>query len=408
MLYNFYELQRSILNPMATFTSLSASALSHPLNPFSHTPLARQMAASYDLMYRLGKYYHKPEWDLPYTLMRKKKVEVTKEVVIKKPFCELIHFKRAVSKRRKPDPKVLVVAPLSGHHATLLRDTVKSLLPKHEVYVTDWVDANLVPLSEGGFGLEDYIKYIQEFIRYIGSDGHVIAVCQPTVPDLAAISLMSENQDLCTPKSMVLMGGPIDARITPTQVTELAKEKPYSWFEDRLISRVPKRFPGAGRQVYPGFMQLASFVAMNPESHAQSYLEYYLGVLEGNSKVEARHRDFYDNYNSVLDLPAEFYLDTIKHVFQEFSLAKGTLEVGGQVVKPSAIKDVALFTIEGEFDDISGQGQTHAAQDLCSSLTDQKKKRYTVPGCGHYGIFSGSKWRELVYPKIDKFIRDNN
>jgi poly(3-hydroxybutyrate) depolymerase len=301
---------------------------------------------------------------------------------------------------------VLLVAPLSGHHATLLRDTVRALLPNHDIYVTDWVDARMVPVSNGPFHLDDYVKYVQDFIRLLGPDVHVISVCQPTVPVLAAISLMASNNDPCLPRSMVMMGGPIDTRLSPTEVNDLATTKPYSWFETNLIHRVPARHPGAGRRVYPGFLQHAGFLAMNTDRHVRSHHDFYLHLLRGADDDAESHRRFYDEYNAVMDMPAEFYLDTIKVVFQEQRLARGTWEIDGQLVDPSAIKDVALFTIEGELDDISGLGQTAVALTLCSNIPEGKKQHYTAVGCGHYGIFSGRRWREMVYPKIARFIRE--
>lgn len=405
MLYDLHELQRSFLTPLAAFTDSGSQLFSHPYSPFSYTPVSRQIAAAYELVHRLGKDYEKPEWDLETTSINGKDVPVTEQQALKKPFCNLVHFERQLPKSSQPDPTVLLVAPLSGHHATLLRDTVRALLPAHDIYVTDWVDARMVPASDGPFHLNDYVRYIQEFIRLLGPDVHVISVCQPTVPVLAAISLMASNNDTCLPRSMIMMGGPIDTRKSPTQVNRLATTKPYSWFDNNLIHRVPSRFAGAGRPVYPGFLQHAGFVAMNPDRHLQSHYDYYLNLIKGDDSDVEAHRRFYDEYNAVLDMPAEFYLDTIKLVFQEHQLPSGTWEIDGQKVDPSAITNVALFTIEGELDDISGQGQTQAAQGLCSNIPQDRKQHYTAPECGHYGIFSGRRWRETICPKIADFIR---
>src|SRR5690606_31340688 len=306
---------------------------------------------------------------------------------------------------READPRVLVVAPLSGHHATLLRDTVRALLPNHDVYVTDWIDARMVPVARGPFHLNDYVRYVRDFLRWMGPETHVISVCQPTVPVLAAVSLMAADDDPCQPRSLVMMGGPIDARESPTQVNKLATTKPYSWFEDTVIHRVPSRYPGAGRRVYPGFLQHTGFVAMNPDRHVQSHYDFYLNPLRGDQEDAESHRRFYDEYNAVLDLPAEFYLDTIRIVFQEYSLPCKTWEIDGRIVDPAAISKVALFTIEGELDDISGLGQTRAALDLCSNVPEDRKEHYTAPNCGHYGIFSGRRWRQTICPKIADFIR---
>lgn len=365
------------------------------------------MAAGYELMTRIGKEYQKPAWNLPATDINGKSVRVTESVVLDKPFCRLVHFHRDVRQAPQDDPKVLLVAPLSGHHATLLRDTVRALLPGHDVYVTDWIDARMVPLSAGPFHLNDYVRYVQDFIRHLGPDVHVISVCQPTVPVLAAVSLMASANDPRQPRSMVMMGGPIDPRQSPTQVNRLATTKPYSWFENQVIHPVPPRYPGSGRKVYPGFLQHAGFMAMNPDRHMKSHYDFYLDLLRGDDSDAEAHRRFYDEYNAVLDMPAEFYLDTIRMVFQEFALPSGTWEVDGQLVRPADIKKVALFTIEGELDDISGQGQTRAAIKLCKNIPADRKMHYTAPNCGHYGIFSGRRWREMICPKIAEFIRQS-
>lgn len=407
MLYDLHELQRSFLTPLAAFTDTGSQIFSHPYSPFAYTPVSRQIAATYELVHRLGKDYEKPAWGLGTTEINGEQVAVVEQTVLHKPFCNLIHFKREQSSDAAGDPRILLAAPLSGHHATLLRDTVRALLPNHEVYVTDWIDARMVPASAGPFHLNDYVKYIQEFIQFLGPDLHVVSVCQPTVPVLAAISLMAANKDPSLPRSMVMMGGPIDTRESPTQVNRLATTKPYSWFENNLIHRVPSRFPGAGRPVYPGFLQHTGFVAMNPDRHLRSHYDFYLDLLKGDNDDAEAHRQFYNEYNAVLDMPAEFYLDTIKVVFQEHQLPSGTWEVDGQKVDPSAISSVALLTIEGEFDDISGQGQTQAAQKLCSGISQDSKEHYTAQGCGHYGIFSGRRWRETICPKIAAFIRQS-
>ncbi len=406
MLYQLHEMQRAFLTPFAAFTDASSQLFSSPYSPLAYTPMSRQLAASCELMHRMGKEYIKPAWNLPTTTIDGKTVGVTEAVSLDKPFCRLVHFHRDVRQTaNRKDPRVLLVAPLSGHHATLLRDTVRALLPNHDVYVTDWVDARMVPLSEGPFHLNDYVRYVQDFIRHLGPDVHVISVCQPTVPVLAAVSLLATANDPCQPRSMIMMGGPIDPRESPTQVNRLATTKPYSWFENQVIYPVPPRHPGVGRQVYPGFLQHAGFMAMNPDRHLKSHYEFYLDLLRGDDGDAEMHRRFYDEYNAVLDMPAEFYLDTIKTVFQEFDLPNGTWEIDGQLVRPADIKKVALFTIEGELDDISGQGQTRAAIKLCKNIPDERKMHYTAPDCGHYGIFAGRRWREMICPKIAEFIR---
>lgn len=407
MLYQLHEMQRAFLTPFAAFTDAGSQLFSSPYSPLAYTPISRQMAAGYELMTRIGKEYQKPAWNLPDTLVNGKSARVTETVALDKPFCRLVHFHRDVRIAGRDDPKVLLVAPLSGHHATLLRDTVRALLPGHDVYVTDWVDARMVPLSAGPFHLNDYVRYVQDFIRHLGPDVHVISVCQPTVPVLAAVSLMATANDPCQPRSMVMMGGPIDPRQSPTQVNRLATTKPYSWFESQVIHPVPPRYPGAGRKVYPGFLQHAGFMAMNPDRHMKSHYEFYLDLLRGDDSDAEAHRRFYDEYNAVLDMPAEFYLDTIRMVFQDFALPSGTWEVDGQTVRPADIRQVALFTIEGELDDISGQGQTRAAIKLCKNIPAERKAHYTAPNCGHYGIFSGRRWREMICPKIAEFIRQS-
>ncbi|WP_343653829.1 polyhydroxyalkanoate depolymerase, partial [Herbaspirillum sp.] len=287
------------------------------------------------------------------------------------------------------------------------RETVRALLQEHDVFITDWTDARMVPVEQGEFHLHDYVYYVQDFIRTLGPDVHVISVCQPTVPVLAAIALMASANDPKLPRSMTMMGGPIDARKSPTSVNDLATEKPFSWFENTVIYSVPANYPGFGRKVYPGFLQHAGFVAMNPRRHAQSHWDFYMHLRDGDDASAEEHRKFYDEYNAVLDMPAEFYLETIKVVFQDFNLARGTWEIEGKLVRPQDIKSVALFTIEGELDDISGSGQTQAAQELCSSIPKARKQHFTVPKAGHYGIFSGRRWREIVCPKIGEFIRAN-
>ena len=406
MLYHLHELQRALLTPFAAFTDAGSQLFSNPYSPLAYMPLSRQMAAGCELLLRLGKQYQKPAWNLPTTLIDGTTVALRETVALEKPFCRLLHFERDLRQAGpRDDPRLLVVAPLSGHHATLLRDTVRALLPAHDVYVTDWIDARMVPLSAGPFHLDDYVRYIQDFLRELGPNVHVISVCQPTVPVLAAVSLMADADDPCQPASMVMMGGPIDPRQSPTQVNHLATTKPYSWFEKQLIDTVPARYPGAGRRVYPGFLQHAGFVAMNPDRHLKSHYDFYLDLLRGDDGDAAAHRRFYDEYNAVLDMPAEFYLDTIRMVFQEFQLPNGTWQVDGEPVRPADIKDVALLTIEGELDDISGQGQTRAAIGLCRGIPAARKRHYTAAGCGHYGIFSGRRWREMICPKIAEFIR---
>jgi poly(3-hydroxybutyrate) depolymerase len=408
MLYQLYETQRALMAPFAEFASASSKLYNHPLSPFAHTPMAHRISAGFDLMHRLAKEYEKPEFGITTATVDGTPVAVQEQVALAKPFCRLLRFKRftdepSVLLRMKAQPTVLVVAPLSGHHATLLRDTVKSLLQDHKVYITDWTDARMVPAEEGPFHLDDYVAYVQEFIRHVGYDAHVISVCQPTVPVLAAISLMASRGER-TPQTMTMMGGPIDARKSPTAVNNLAMNKSYEWFENNVIYRVPPNYPGATRRVYPGFLQHTGFVAMNPDRHLSSHYDYFLDLVRGDEESAEAHRKFYDEYNAVLDMPAEYYLDTIKTVFQDFALVNGTWRVDGELVRPQDIQSTALLTIEGELDDISGAGQTQAAHGLCTGIPRDRQFHYDVEGAGHYGIFSGRRWREKVYPEVRSFI----
>lgn len=408
MLYQIYETQRAMLAPFAEFASAASKLYSHPLSPYTHIPLAQRMAAGFDLMHRLAKEYEKPAFGITSVTVGASDVAVQERVDLHKPFCRLLRFKRftddtATLEAMRSHPTVLVVAPLSGHHSTLLRDTVRSLLHDHKVFITDWTDARMVPVSKGPFHLDDYVEYVQEFIRHIGPEVHVISVCQPTVPVLAAVSLMASRGETL-PRSLTMMGGPIDARASPTAVNDLAVNKSHSWFENNVIFRVPPNCPGAGRRVYPGFLQHTGFVAMNPNRHVSSHYDYFQDLIRGDGDSADAHREFYDEYNAVLDLPAEYYLDTIKTVFQDFALVNGTWFVRGEHVRPQDISGCALLTIEGELDDITGGGQTRAAHGLCSGIPREHQFHYDVKGAGHYGIFSGRRWREKVYPEVRGFI----
>ena len=408
MLYSLFEAQHTALVPFRVAAELSRGWFGHPFSPLAYSPLSREIAAGSDLFLRLTQRYDKPAWGIEHTTVDGQTVPVTLEVAEARPFCHLLHFRRELQRPRR-DPKVLLVAPLSGHHATLLRDTVRTLLPEHEVWITDWIDARMVPLTEGTFHLDDYVDYVQDFIRLLSDakrpDVNVISVCQPTVPVLAAISLMADREEPATPRTMVMMGGPIDARKSPTAVNNLALKKPHSWFEQTLIHRVPQKYPGFMRRVYPGFLQHLGFVAMNPDRHLNAHWDYYNHLLVGDGESADGHRRFYDEYNAVLDMPAEYYLDTVKTVFQDFALPKGEMRVRDALVQPQRIRDTALLTIEGELDDISGNGQTEAAHLLCLKIPAKRREHYLAPGVGHYGIFSGRRWREMVYPRIREFIR---
>jgi poly(3-hydroxybutyrate) depolymerase len=390
MLYSLHEAQHMALAPWRYWAELARGWFGHPFSPFVYMPLAKRLAASSELFLRITERYEKPQWNI---------AGAEPTVVVAKPFCELVHFRQPTAKKHK----VLLVAPLSGHHATLLRDTVRSLLPAHEVYVTDWVNARLVPLTAGPFHFADYVDYVRDWIRFLSPDVHVISVCQPTVPVLAAISLMATRGDV-QPRTMTMMGGPIDARRSPTAVNNLARKKPYSWFEQHLIERVPAKYPGYMRRVYPGFLQHLGFVAMNPDRHLIAHWDYYHKLVAGDGDSAEAHRRFYDEYNAVLDMPAEYYLDTVKTVFQEHALPRGRMFVRDELVRPQAIRAPALLTIEGELDDISGNGQTEAAHALCLNIPRERRSHFVAPGVGHYGIFSGRRWREMIFPRVRDFI----
>lgn len=410
MLYHLYEVNRALLNPWVTWSGAAAHALSAPDNWLSKLPGVDRIAAGYELFYRLGKDYEKPAFGITVVNAHGREAAVIEERVVELPFCHLLHFKRASDdpvalQKLRDDPKILVVAPLSGHHSTLLRDTVRTLLRDHDVYITDWVDARMVPVDKGAFGLDDYVDYVRRFITHLGADTlHVMSVCQPTVPVLGAVSLMAAAGET-TPLTLTMMGGPIDARKHPTQVNDLATTKPFSWFETNVVFDLPPNYPGKGRRVYPGFLQHAGFVAMNPSRHFSAHWDFYQDLLRGDLDDAAAHRRFYDEYNAVLDLPAEFYLDTIRTVFQQFSLPRGEWIVAGERVAPETIKRSALLTIEGELDDISGLGQTKAAHELCTGIPAKNRSHLEVKGAGHYGIFSGRRWRDVVYPDVRDFIR---
>ncbi len=420
MLYKLYETQRSLMEPFSDLAHAASKAYANPLSIMGQNPFAQRISAGYDLLHRLGKDYEKPEFGLRTIEVDGVDVAIHERVELHKPFCDLRRFKRFTDDSRTLDriknhPAVLIVAPLSGHYATLLRDTVKTMLGDHKVYITDWKNARLVPLSEGEFHLDDYVNYVQEFIRHlqgIYGNCHVMSVCQPTVPVLAAVSLMASRGEK-TPLSMTMMGGPIDARKSPTAVNNLAMNKSHSWFENNVIYRVPTNFPGAGRRVYPGFLQHTGFVAMNPSNHARSHYDYFTDLIKGDDASTEAHRKFYDEYNAVLDMDADYYLETIRVVFQDFSLVSGTWEIRNpkgkvELVRPQDITTTALMSVEGELDDISGSGQTQAVHDICTGVTGKRSTHFEVQGAGHYGIFSGRRWREHVYPRVKEFILANN
>jgi poly(3-hydroxybutyrate) depolymerase len=403
MIYALNEMRLAALAPWNAVAKTSLDLLTSPFSPFAYLPESRRLAAGAEVFCRLTQRYEKPAFGIEEVTAQGVSVRVDERVAIEKPFCRLLRFSKPET--RAVQPKVLLVAPLSGHHATLLRDTVRGLLPDHDVYLTDWTDARMVPIAHGPFHLDDYIDYIREFIRYLAPDVNVISVCQPTVPVLAAVALMADAGEKIAPRTMVMMGGPIDARRSPTTVNDLATRRPMSWFERSVIDTVPAKYPGFMRRVYPGFLQHLGFVAMNPRRHVYAHWDFYNHLVEGDGDSAEAHRAFYDEYNAVLDMPAEYYLDTIQTVFKEHRLAQGTWTVRGDRVRPEAIQRTALLTIEGELDDISGNGQTEAAHGLCTGIPARKREHLLVPKVGHYGIFSGRRWRETISPHIGEFIR---
>jgi poly(3-hydroxybutyrate) depolymerase len=404
MLYQAIEAQLASLVPARLTARWMHQVMSHPMLPHSYTTGFRAAAAWFEMFDRATQRRLKPAFRLETSLVDGEQVPVRETVVAEKPFCRLVHFARE-TKAPRNDPHVLIVAPMSGHHATLLRGTVETLLPAHEVYITDWTDARLVPLSAGPFDLADYIDTIIDLLRVLGPETHVMAVCQPSPAVLAATALMSAANDPATPVSLTLMGGPVDTRISPTAVNRVATSQSLEWFERRVIDLVPPHYPGAMRRVYPGFLQLSGFMSMNPDRHITSHVDFFRHLVVGDGESAAGHRRFYDEYLSVMDLSADFYLDTIRHVFQEHALPTGTFRHRGERVRPDLICKTALMTIEGELDDISGLGQTKAAHALCPSIPAKRRRHLEQPGVGHYGIFNGRKWRQDIYPAWAEFIR---
>lgn len=406
MNYQAYEMAHAMLSPWRVLAQGLKMQLQQPYNPLSYTHMAKSAAAAIDVFESITRRYGKPEWGLETTKIHGLSVPVEIETVLAKPFCNLIHFRRDTGMAgKRHDPKVLIIAPMSGHYATLLRGTVEAMLPEHDVYVTDWVDAREVPVTEGSFDLDDFIDYLIDFTHFIGPKTHLLGVCQPAVPALAAAAVMAADDDPIQPMSLTLMGGPIDTRRNPTAVNKLAEDQPLEWFEQNVISYVPFPNPGFMRPVYPGFVQLSGFMSMNLERHTQAHFDMFEYLVKGDCDSVRQHRAFYEEYLSVMDLTAEFYLQTVKTVFQDHALPKGTMTHRGQRVDCSKIKHTALLTVEGERDDISGLGQTEAAHDLCSSIPDDERYHYVQPGVGHYGVFNGTRWRTEIQPRIREFIR---
>jgi poly(3-hydroxybutyrate) depolymerase len=408
MLYDAYEVQRSLLAGASKLAGLGAGWLNNPANPWGYNSMGPLVAASLEVFAHAAAPRGKPEFGIESVHVRGKDVPVNEEILLRKPFGQLKHFYR---EGIETGPRLLIVAPMSGHYATLLRGTVERLLPSFDVYITDWRDAKLVPLSEGSFDLDDYVDYLIEFLELIGTKTgerpHMLAVCQPSVPAFAATALMDEDKNPHRPKTLTLMGGPIDTRKAPTAVNTLATQRPFSWFEQNVIATVPMIYPGAGRKVYPGFLQLAGFMTMNLGSHLISHWEMFKHLVVGDDESAQATQKFYDEYRSVCDMTAEFYLQTIEVVFQQHQLPEGQMEHRGRLVRPDAIRDTALLAIEGERDDISGIGQTKAALDITTKLPQAKKEYLLAEDVGHYGIFNGRKWREKIAPVVEKFIEAN-
>lgn len=410
MLYNAYELQKSMLAGASALANFGAGLLNNPANPFAYFGGGPIVASALEVFAHAAAPRGKPDFGLDFTMIGEERVEVHEEIVLRKPFGQLKRFVRVRGNGEtiEGSPKLLIVAPMSGHFATLLRGTVERMLPSADVYITDWRDARQVPLSDGRFDLDDYIDYVIEFLATIGAQGdarpHVLAVCQPSVPVYAAVALMNADQHPNRPRTLTMMGGPIDTREAPTAVNTLATERPHSWFEQNVIATVPATYPGAGRRVYPGFLQLAGFMTMNLGNHMISHWEMFKHLVKGDGESADATMRFYDEYRSVCDMTAEFYLQTIHTVFQDHSLPKGTMTHRGRPVDPAAITDTAILAIEGEKDDISGLGQTKAALDIATRLPGKMKQYHMAPDVGHYGIFNGSKWRGRIAPVLEAWI----
>ena len=404
-LYWMYEMGQASLNPARAVTDATKILFQNPLNPWSHTQFGKSVAAGCELFERTTRRYGKPEWGLHETEVNGIRTPIEIRSIWEKPFCRLLHFDRQLTRQPKPaQPRVLIVAPMSGHYATLLRGTVEAMLPGHDVYITDWADARMVPLSAGRFDLEDYVDYLIEMLHVLGGDVHVMAVCQPAVPVVIAASVMEDERDPYVPLSMTLMGGPIDTRRNPTAVNKLAEERGIDWFRNNVITKVPFPHPGFMRDVYPGFLQLTGFVSMNLDRHVDAHKRLFDNLVKGDGDMVEKHRDFYDEYLAVMDLTADYYLQTVDLVFVKHALPKGEMTHRGKPVDPSKITRIALMTVEGENDDISGLGQTEATHELCSSIPQSRRVHYVQKGVGHYGVFNGSRFRSEIVPRISDFM----
>jgi len=409
-LYHVHDWQQACLAPVRMAAEAAQAACHNPLFPVAYSPAARVIAAGAEMIERTHWPYSKPPFGIASVKLRGQKLAIEEEIVTEKPFCRLLRFRRTAENSElaeliSHDPRVLVIAPLAGHHATLLRDTVRAMLPEHDVYITDWLDARMVPLAAGRFDLEDYISYLMDFFRLLGPELHVMAVCQPSVPALCAAALLAEDEDPAQPRSMTLMGGPIDARAAPTLVTEFAEVHSLGWYKSTVIQAVPFYYPGAYRLVLPGFLQLQGFMCMNPGRHAGDQFKIFQMLVRGDDEAADFHRKFYDEYLAVMDVTAEYYLQTVERVFQTHDLPKGNFRWKGRTARPEAIRRTALLVVEGEMDDISAPGQTRAALDLCRGLPMPMKQYHLQIGVGHFGVFSGRRWRNSVQPVVRDFIR---
>ncbi|WP_274423520.1 polyhydroxyalkanoate depolymerase [Chelativorans sp. YIM 93263] len=404
MYYQFFEWQHAALQPARAYADAVRQFYASPDNPAADTAWGRTIAATAEFFERTTRRYDKPTFGITRTEVNGKSVAVRENVVWEKPFCRLLHFEKESLAGTGREPKLLIVAPLSGHYATLLRGTVEAMLPYGDVYITDWADARMVPLAQGRFDLDDHIDYVVEMLGALGPGAHVMAVCQPSVPVLAAAALMEARGDKNRPASMILMGGPVDTRRNPTAVNRLAEERGIDWFRDNVIMSVPWPNPGSMRAVYPGFLQLSGFMAMNLDRHVTAHRDFFLHLVRDDGDSAEKHREFYDEYLAVMDLTAEFYLQTVETVFIRHALPKGEMIHRGEPVDPAAVRSVALLTIEGENDDVSGVGQTRAAHDLCVNLPDDLREHHLQPAVGHYGVFNGSRFRAEIAPRIASFI----
>ena len=407
--YWLYEMSQAALNPSRAWADAARLFLKNPANPLSYTTFARTLSAGLELFERSTRRYGKPEWNINSTAIGGEQIPVHISVPWQRPFCRLLHFERAFKyPPRRPQPRLLIVAPMSGHYPTLLRGTVEGFLSNHDVYITEWIDARMVPVTEGAFDLDDYIDYIVSILHFLGGDIHVLAVCQPSVPVLAAVARMETADDPYVPHSMILMGGPIDTRVNPTAVNALAERRGTDWFRRNVITKVPFPNPGVMRDVYPGFLQLHGFMSMNLDRHIEAHRKLFLHLVRGDGDSAQKHREFYDEYLAVMDLAAEFYLQTVDTVFVRHALPKGEMTHRGAPVDPTSIHRVGLLTIEGENDDISGVGQTEAAHRICANIPSERKAHWLQPSVGHYGVFNGSRFRAEIVPRVSDFVLSSN